>query len=57
MNYCGIDVASKSSDISIIDEVGNQLRRQEIATEAGDITGALAGYGKLVVIIEAHPLA
>lgn len=57
MNYCGIDLASKSSDISIINGTGTQLRRREIATEAGDIGEALKDFGVLKVIIEAHPLA
>jgi len=57
MNYCGIDVASKSSDISIINGKGKQLRRREIDTEASDIGKALKGFGELKVIIEAHPLA
>lgn len=57
MNYCGIDVASKSSDISIINGQGKQLRRKEIDTEASDIGEALKGFGELTVIIEAHPLA
>ena len=57
MNYCGIDLSSKSSDISIISGKGSQLRRREIATEASDIGEALKGFGVLKVIIEAHPLA
>jgi len=57
MNYCGIDVASKSSDISIINGQGKQLRRREIDTEASDIGKTLTGFGELKVIIEAHPLA
>lgn len=57
MNYCGIDLSSISSDISIINGKGAQLRRREIATEAGDIGEALKDFGVLRVIIEAHPLA
>jgi transposase len=57
MNYCGIDLSSKSSDISIINGKGKQLGRREIDTEASDIGEALKGFGELKVIIEAHPLA
>jgi transposase len=57
MNYCGIDLSGKSSDISIINGRGRQLRRKGIATEAGDIGEALKGFGELKVIIEAQPLA
>jgi transposase len=57
MNYCGIDLSSKSSDISIINGKGKPLGRREIDTEASDIGEALKGFGELKVIIEAHPLA
>jgi len=57
MNYCGIDLSSISSDISIINGKGTQLRRREIATEASDIGESLKDFGVLKVIIEAHPLA
>lgn len=57
MNYCGIDLASKSSDICIVNQKGKALRRKAIDTEASDIGKALEGFGVLEVIIEASPLA
>ena len=57
MNYCGIDLASKSSDICIVNPKGKVLRRKSIDTEASDIDKALEGLGVLEVIIEASPLA
>jgi len=57
MNYCGIDIANKSSSICIIDSDGNTLYRTEVETESGDIGQALTGFGPLKVMIEASPLA
>lgn len=57
MNYCGIDLANKTSAICIIDEQGKVLREVMIETESGDVEAALKGHGSLRVIIEASPLA
>lgn len=57
MNNCGIDLASKSSSICIIDGQGKLLREVEVATETGDFAKALSGFGRLKVILEASPLA
>jgi transposase len=57
MNYCGIDVANKTSCICIINDQGAVLHRETIATESGDLESALQGLGELKVIIEASPLA
>ncbi|HEX9595543.1 MAG TPA: IS110 family transposase [Anaerolineales bacterium] len=57
MNYCGIDLASKSSSICIIDEKGKVLREVAVPTETADFAKALKGFGKLKVILEASPLA
>lgn len=57
MNNCGIDLASKSSSICIIDGSGKVLREVSVATQAGDLANALAGFGHLKVILEASPLA
>lgn len=57
MNYCGIDLASISSDICIVNQQGKVLRRRAIDTEASDLGKALEGFGALKVIIEASPLA
>ncbi len=57
MHYCGIDLASKSSNICVIDQQGKVLRERVIATEAAELNEALAGFDDLTVIIEASPLA
>lgn len=57
MNNCGIDLASKSSSICIIDPKGKVLRAVEVPTETGDFAKALSGLGPLRVILEASPLA
>lgn len=57
MNYCGIDLASKSSNICVIDQRGEILREQVVATEAGELRESLAKFDDLTVIIEASPLA
>ncbi|MEX2598599.1 MAG: IS110 family transposase [Dehalococcoidia bacterium] len=57
MNNCGIDLASKSSSICIIDNKGRLLREKDVPTETGDFAKALRGFGSLKVILEASPLA
>lgn len=57
MNNCGIDLASKSSSICIIDPKGKVLRESEVPTETGDFAKELSGFGPLQVILEASPLA
>ena len=57
MNYCGIDLANKSSSICITNTTGKVLHRATVATESDDIGQALKGFGQLTVIIEASPLA
>lgn len=57
MNYCGIDLASKSSSICIVDAQGTVLREVEVPTETGDFAKVLSDLGPLKVIVEASPLA
>ena len=57
MNYCGIDLASKSSNICVIDQQGRVLLERVIATEADELSKALGDFTDLTVIIEASPLA
>ena len=57
MNNCGIDLASKSSRICILNERGKVLREVEVPTQSGDFAAALSGFGPLKVILEASPLA
>ena len=57
MNYCGIDLASKSSTICIINNKGKVLRELTIKTDIADLHSALKDFDQLTVIIEASPLA
>lgn len=57
MNYCGIDIANKTSAICIVDGEDRILGEQKVATETGDLAEALSGFGRLRVVIEASPLA
>jgi transposase len=57
MNYCGIDVANKTSAVCVIDGRGEWLRQVTVATEAAELCAALSGLGVLRVVIEAAPLA
>lgn len=57
MNYCGIDVAMKSSCLYITDSTGRKLMAGETPTEKTALTQALRRYlpGGLAVAIEAGP--
>jgi len=33
MNYAGIDLASKSSAVAVVDEQGNVMEQREVATD------------------------
>lgn len=57
MNYCGIDLASKSSTLCIIDNKGKVLQELTIKTQTADLHMALKDFDELTVIIEASPLA
>lgn len=57
MNYCGIDLANKSSYVCIVDEQDRVLRECAISTASGDLEASLSGVGRLRVVIEASPLA
>lgn len=57
MNYCGIDLASKSSTLCIIDSKGKVLQESTIKTETADLHRVLKDFDELTVIIEASPLA
>lgn len=57
MNYCGIDLASKSSNICVINQQGHVLHEQVVSTEPNEFELALRDFGELTVIIEASPLA
>lgn len=57
MNYCGIDVANKSSVMCVIDAQDKQLWLRELATEEAELRRALEGTDRMRVVIEASPLA
>ncbi len=45
MTYCGIDLANQASAVCLLNNQGELLREQMVVTEAGDLEGALAGFG------------
>jgi transposase len=57
MYYCGIDIASQSSSVSIIDQSGHLVCRATVATEADELDKVLQDFDMVQVIIEASPLA
>ncbi|PAU75352.1 IS110 family transposase, partial [Halovibrio salipaludis] len=44
MNYAGIDLASKSSAVAVVDEQGNVMEQREVATDAGQLAKVLAPF-------------
>lgn len=57
MNYCGIDLASKTSAFCVMDETGAILREEEIPTDADGFRTRLGGLESLKCVVEASPLA
>ena len=57
MKYCGVDLASISSSICILDETGKVLREAAGTTDHAGFSQALRGFGGLKVVVEASPLA
>lgn len=57
MNYCGIDLASKSSAICIMNEQGVLVREDEIATDEDGFRTGLRGLEPMGCVVEASPLA
>ena len=57
MYYVGIDVASKSSAVAVIDEHGEVIRQVDVATTEADLVEGLAGLGSVHAVVEASPLA
>ena len=57
MNYCGIDLANKSSAICIENEKGKILTEKMIPTDADGFRVALSRRKPMVCIVEASPLA
>jgi transposase len=57
MNYCGIDLASKTSAFCVMDESGKVLQEQEIPTDEDGYRINLDGLSALRCVVEASPLA
>lgn len=57
MNYCGIDLASKSSAVRVLNKNGGMIFEQMVATTVADFRAALVGLGHLRCVVEAAPLA
>jgi len=57
MNYCGIDLADKTSAVCVIDEAERVVRRVVVETSEEGLRQAVAGLGEVKVLVEACPLA
>ena len=57
MEYCGIDLASKTSAICVIDGKGKVILEQVLFTEEGDVRTQLGRCEPMQIVIEACPLA
>ena len=57
MNYCGIDLASKTSAVCIDDEAGRVVTECEVATDEDGLRTRLAHVSPLRCVLEASPLA
>lgn len=57
MNYCGIDLASKTSAVCIDDEAGRVVTECEVATDEDGFRTRLAHLSPLRCVLEASPLA
>ena len=57
MKYAGIDLASKSSAIAIMDEQGQVLEQREVATDPEQLNRVLSRYGRVSAVVESAPLA
>lgn len=57
MNYCGIDLASKTSAICVLTDMGKVLQEIEVSTERNGFEKALFGFAGLRCLMEAAPLS
>lgn len=57
MEYCGIDLASKTSAVCIMTQLGVKILETEFATEREGFETAFFGFAKLRCVMEAGPLA
>lgn len=57
MNYCGIDLASKSSAVCVVDGADEVLWAQEVPSDEDGFRTGLKGWKGLRIVLEASPLA
>ncbi len=57
MIYCGIDLASETSAVCLLNEAGIMIHEQAISTEAADFEQVLDGHQAVRCVVEASPLA
>ena len=57
MYYCGIDLASKTSAMCVLDGKSKVVWEQVLRTDEGDIRTEMGRWRKLRIVIEASPLA
>lgn len=57
MNYCGIDLASKTSAVCIIDEQGRTVTEFAVATDEDGLRTRFSRYAPMRCVVEASPLA
>ena len=57
MFYCGIDLSSKTTAISVIDDKDKLISEREVPTEIGRIAKQLLPFGGVVCLVEAAPMA
>lgn len=57
MNYCGIDLASKTSAVCVMDGSGAVVEEFELATDEESLHRGFVGRERIRVVIEASPLA
>jgi predicted NBD/HSP70 family sugar kinase len=55
MTYCGIDLASKTSAVCVMDLTGKILREQLVPTDPTGFSQGLRGLGRLRCVVEAAP--
>ncbi len=57
MENCGIDVATKSSSVCILDGRGKVLLEQAVSNDEAGLASVLTGRRRMRCVLEAGPLA
>ncbi len=57
MDYCGIDLASKTSAVCIEDETGRLVAEFEMPTDEDGLRTRLGDFEPMHCVLEASPLA